>query len=454
MKQKIFILFLITASLVLLSFITPSFLHNKSHEIYNNQLVASHIYGLIEGNIERPVGVTTGLSSDEFLIRALEREENTDEKIMEEMFSSFLTSVKNQFGFVSTYVISEKTKRFYTPNGIAKIVNPQMDPYDNWYPIFMKTGLKLQVDTNRDQFYNYQWTIFINARIIGTEGKTIGVCGIGLPMSDWQNFLLPVEKEYKVKINLIDKQGLVQIDTDLNNIKNAYISDAISEEVNDRGFYHSLQGRNGFRMVRFITNMNWYLVVQGNNVIEGQIYGTIIICLIYICLLLSIILQFLAHKKVSRHNLVKTSLPEDELTGLPNRNYLKESYGELGVFNTTRYKSLAVFDIDHFKIVNDGRDGDKIILEIVELAKQAMNEHGIMFRWSGDEFVLFLEMDLKEAEERFRHFCKEAQDSIDVTVSVGLVEVDLSVSIKTNYYRAVQACYSIKENGGNGVGVR
>ena len=454
MKQKISIIILITASLVLLSFITPSFLHNKSHEIYNNQLVASHIFGLIEGNIERPVGVTTGLSTDEFLIRALEREENTDEKIMEEMFSSFLTSVKNQFGFASTYVISEKTKRFYTPNGIAKIVNPQMDPYDNWYPIFMKTGLKLQVDTNRDQFYNYQWTIFINARIIGTEGKTIGVCGIGLPMSDWQNFLLPVEKEYKVKINLIDKQGLVQIDTDFNNIKNAYISDAISEEVNSRGFYHSQQGRNGFRMVRFITNMNWYLIVQGNNVIDGQIYGTIIICLIYIFLLLSIILQFLAHKKVSRHNLVKTSLPEDELTGLPNRNYLKESYGELGVFNTTRYKSLAVFDIDHFKIVNDGRDGDKIILDIVELAKQAMNEHGIMFRWSGDEFVLFLEMDLKEAEERFRHFCKEAQESIDVTVSVGLVEVDLSVSIKTNYYRAVQACYSIKENGGNGVGVR
>lgn len=454
MKQKIFILFLITASLVLLSFITPTFFHNKSHEFFNNQLLASHIFGLIEGNIERPIGVTTGLSSDEFLIRALEREDNTDEKIMEEMFSSFLTSVKNQFGYASTYVISDKTKRFYTPTGVAKIVNPQMDPYDNWYPIFMKTGLKIQVDTNRDQFNDYQWTIFINARINNTEGKTIGVCGIGLPMKDWQNFLLPVEKEYKVKINLIDNQGLVQIDTDFNNIKNAYISNAISENVNNRGFYHTQQGRNGFRMVRFITNMNWYLVVQGNNIIEGQIYGTIIIVFIYIFLLLAIILLFLAHKKVSRHNLIKTSLPEDELTGLPNRNYLKESYGELGVFNTTRYKSLAVFDIDHFKIVNDGRDGDKIILDIVKLAKQAMNEQGIMFRWSGDEFVLFLEIELKEAEERFKHFCNEAKNSIDVTISVGLVAVDLSVSIKTNYYRAVQACYSIKEKGGNGVGIR
>ena len=454
MKQKLLILFLIIASLVLLSFITPTFLHNKSHEIYNNQLVASHIFGLIEGNIERPIGVTTGLSSDEFLIRALEREENTDEKIMEEMFSSFLTSVKNQFGYVSTYVISEKTKRFYTPNGIVKIVNPQLDPYDNWYPLFMKTGLKLQVDTNRDQLFDYRWTIFVNAKIIGTEGNIIGVCGIGLPLEDWQHFLLPVEKEYKVKINLIDNQGLVQIDTDFNNIKNAYISDAISGNVNNRGFYHTETSRNGFRMIRFITNMNWYLVIQGKNVIEGQIFGTIIIVLIYAFLLLAIILQFIAHKKISRHNLVKTSLPEDELTGLPNRNYLKESYGELGVFNTTRYKSLVVFDIDHFKVVNDARDGDTIILDIVALAKEAMNERGIMFRWSGDEFVLFLEMEISEAEERFKHFCNEAKNTIDVTVSVGLVAVDLSVSIKTNYYRAVQACYAIKENGGDGVGVR
>ena len=63
-------------------------------------------------------------------------------------------------------------------------------------------------------------------------------------------------------------------------------------------------------------------------------------------------------------------------------------------------------------------------------------------------------MEISEAEERFKHFCNEAKNTIDVTVSVGLVAVDLSVSIKTNYYRAVQACYSIKEKGGNGVGVR
>ena len=451
MRQKIPIIILIAISLILLSLITPSFLHNKSHEISNNQLIASHIHGLIEGNIQKPIGVATGLSSDEFLIRALEQEENTNDKVMEEMLSSFLSSVNNQFGYVSTYVISDKTKRFYTSDGIAKIVNPQNDPYDNWYPIFLANRQKLQVDTNRNQFLNYEWSIFINARILDSDGKTLGLCGIGLPMENWQNMLLSVEKEYKVKINLIDTQGLVQIDTDSNNIKNAYISEALSDKANDKSFTYIQKGKSSYRINRFIPNLNWYLIVQGHNLIEGQILGSAMIIAIYLLLMLSIIILLSGNKKISQHNLVKTSKPEDELTGLPNRNYLKESYGELGVFNTTRYKSLAVFDIDHFKIVNDGRDGDSIILGIVELAKNVLQERGIMFRWSGDEFVLFLEMEKSEAEEKFKDFCQKALEKHEVTVSVGLVTVDLSVSIKTNYYRAVQACYSVKEKGGNGV---
>ena len=451
MKQKIPVIILIAASLVLLALITPSFLHNKKHEISNNQLIASHVYGLIEANIERPIGITKGLSSDEFLIRALEQEENTNIRAMEEMIASYLSAMKKQFGYDASYVISEKTKRYYTPNGIAKIVNPQNDPYDNWYPMFLDTGLQLQIETERDQLYDYRWSIFVNARIMGTNGQTLGVCGIGLPMESWKQQLLAVEKDYKVKINLIDNQALVQIDTDFNNVKNAYISDALSDNATERGFTHTEKGKNGFRMTRYIPNLRWYLVVQGKNIIEAQTTGTTTILLIFIFLLSAIGILLFENKKNKHHDLVKSSLPEDELTGLPNRNYLKESYGELGVFNTTRYKALAVFDIDHFKIVNDERDGDKIILGIVDLAKKAFEDNGILFRWSGDEFVLFLEMESKAAETTFIKLCSDVKTMYDVTISAGIVAVDLSVSIKTNYYRAVQACYAVKESGGNGV---
>jgi GGDEF domain-containing protein len=74
-----------------------------------------------------------------------------------------------------------------------------------------------------------------------------------------------------------------------------------------------------------------------------------------------------------------------------------------------------------------------------------------MFRYSGDEFVLFLEIDSAEALKKLHNLCIEAKDKLDITISAGVTDVDLSVSIKTNYYRAVQACYAIKEAGGDGV---
>ena len=64
-----------------------------------------------------------------------------------------------------------------------------------------------------------------------------------------------------------------------------------------------------------------------------------------------------------------------------------------------------------------------------------------------------LEMDSVAAEAAFAKFCAATEKELDVTVSVGIVEVDLTESIKTNYHRAVQQCYAVKERGGNGVQV-
>jgi GGDEF domain-containing protein len=74
-----------------------------------------------------------------------------------------------------------------------------------------------------------------------------------------------------------------------------------------------------------------------------------------------------------------------------------------------------------------------------------------MFRWSGDEFVIFFEVRADEAEIKFKDFCADIKEALDISVSVGVVDIDLSQSIKTNYHRAVQMCYAVKAAGGNGV---
>ena len=456
MKQKVFASVLIILAGIFFSILAaPLIMETNRHEASKDKLIANHIYDSISRTIATPITITQTMAADSYLLNALLNEGSMSKEEMEKQLSQYLSAINDRFGYLATFVVSEKTRRYYTPNGISKIVNPKKEPYDIWYKLFLNSGKDFALDTDRDQVNEYRWTVFVNARLNDPQGNLVGVCGVGLFMDDLQELIAELEKEYGVKINLIDRDGLVQVDTDSANIENAYISEAISDKAGSDSFVYTEKGLNRFRITRYMSNLEWFLVVQGVSLKSRSIERDFLISAVYAILTLLLLTTLFFRKKKQPHNLVKSSLPEDSLTGLPNRNYLKESYGELGIFNTTRYKSLCMFDVDRFKVVNETRgNGDEIILGIVEHAKETVGDDGILFRWSGDEFVVFLEIPVAEAEERFKKFCAAVKEALDVTVSVGIVTVDLSESIKTNYHRAVQMCYAVKENGGNGVKIK
>ena len=123
----------------------------------------------------------------------------------------------------------------------------------------------------------------------------------------------------------------------------------------------------------------------------------------------------------------------------------------MGIFTTTRYKSIAFIDIDNFENLSDDLDGEEILRKIVRVSNATFWDKGQLLHWNKDEFLALLEADLKETREYFSKLCKKIQNEFGVTISVGIVAIDLSDTIKTNYYRAIQACYRMKEHGGNGV---
>ncbi len=391
------------------------------------------------------------MSSNTYLQNALKRETTTDEKDIERELSTFLTACRDQFGYLAAFVVSEKTHRYYTPTGIGKVVNPQDDPYDIWYQLFLDSGKQIDLDVDRDQLQDYRWTIFSNMRLEDEQGNLLGVCGVGVFMDSLQEVIKSCEILYGLKINLIDKDGLISVDTSPNNIENAYIPEAVSDNATADEFIYTERTSGAFRYTRRLQAQDWYLVIQNFEHKKSAALAVCMIVLMYVVLAGLLVLSLVHRKPVSGHNIVKTVLPEDPLTGLPNRNYLQTSFGELGVFNTTRYKSLAMFDIDRFKIINETRDGDAILVGIVELAVETFGEKAMLFRWAGDEFVAFLEISAEDAETSFKDFCDSVKHQLNVTVSVGIVTINLAQSIKTNYHRAVQLCYAVKEKGGNGV---
>lgn len=451
MHKKVISIILICITSVIVSITIPGQILRKNQQVaINSKLLANNIYDALYSRINNSVIISQTIASDSFLKEALKNEKNIDKKQLEQNLVDYLKSIKNKFGYETFFIVSENSHKYFTSEGSSKTVNPEAEPYDLWYEIFIKSEKDMALDTNRDQENDYKWTIFSNTRITDSTGKLLGVCGVGILMEDLQNIISEMETDNNIKINLINQNGLVQFDSDSANIKNAYISEALNDGADGTNFVITEKSMGGFRITRYIPEIQWYLVVQRFYEKDNSFGLIFLLICIYFFLILLIIVT-LWNKNNPHHEIIINDSNEDELTGLPNRNYLKDSFGELGIFNTTRYKSLIMFDIDRFKTATENTNGDKIILEVVNLAKKIIDEKGILFRWSGDEFVVFLEMNSEKAEDCFIEFCKDIKEKLKVTVSVGIVDVSLSESIKTNYHRAVQLCYYVKEHGGNGV---
>jgi diguanylate cyclase (GGDEF)-like protein len=124
---------------------------------------------------------------------------------------------------------------------------------------------------------------------------------------------------------------------------------------------------------------------------------------------------------------------KDSLTGLNNRHFLKERLGvELSNAQRLHYPlSLAILDVDHFKLINDTYGhpaGDLVLRKLGLLLKTNVRKGTVVARWGGEEFVaVFPNMELSTAAlimERFRDkvaqmICVEEQA---VTISIGLAQ--------------------------------
>jgi diguanylate cyclase (GGDEF)-like protein len=127
--------------------------------------------------------------------------------------------------------------------------------------------------------------------------------------------------------------------------------------------------------------------------------------------------------------------------------------------------SLVIFDLDHFKHLNDnyGHDaGDYVLREKAELLRENGIRSGDIFaRYGGEEFVVLLpKTNLKQAfeiAERLRKLVETHEFIYDnkrlpVTASIGVADYRQGVNTGTDLFkRADSAVYKSKEAGRNQV---
>ena len=127
MKRKILLSILIVLALLVTSIeiIPIKTLFNSQEESDKNKLVATHIYDSLKTAVEKPIVISKTIAADTFLHRILKEEDSLPAKEIEADMSAYLAAIKERFDYTAVFVVSEKSRRYYTPKGVAKIVNPK-----------------------------------------------------------------------------------------------------------------------------------------------------------------------------------------------------------------------------------------------------------------------------------------------------------------------------------------
>jgi two-component system, cell cycle response regulator len=155
----------------------------------------------------------------------------------------------------------------------------------------------------------------------------------------------------------------------------------------------------------------------------------------------------------------------DGLTGMQNRRYFDDALKEyLEEFRRIdKPVGLMIFDLDHFKQVNDthGHDvGDEVLRAVAGCLKDMTRYHDVVARLGGEEFaVVAPNMDhdmLVRLAERIRKGIAampilSGNVRLKITASVGLAVWDRKESAEEFFRRADKQLYQAKRQGRNRV---
>jgi diguanylate cyclase (GGDEF)-like protein len=125
--------------------------------------------------------------------------------------------------------------------------------------------------------------------------------------------------------------------------------------------------------------------------------------------------------------------------------------------------SIALFDLDHFKKINDTYGhlkGDDVLKHLIHSVRHEIREIDSISRFGGEEFVIIMADTNHEGAEECAHRIQNAiacltfpgfPESFRMTISTGLATYQPEESIDELLDRADRAMYKAKEMGRNQV---
>ncbi len=181
--------------------------------------------------------------------------------------------------------------------------------------------------------------------------------------------------------------------------------------------------------------------------------------------LIALLIYILTATQIHRRQLQRLAT-EDSLTRLPNRRRIAEL--AMAALTDARARNepltLALVDLDHFKLINDACGhavGDRVLKDLATVTRRILVDGEVMGRWGGEEFLLLLPglpLDLAMARvEALRAAALEIKlpesgeaEGLRVSLSAGMAtSYEGAASLDEIIVRADVALYEAKRDGRN-----
>ena len=477
-KNRVALLCWLTLILLLGSFATSIAIHNVASNSLRKSIVerelpitSDSLYSEIQHDLVLPVFICGQMASNTLLHDwALAGEEELD------AITRYLDEVKSKQNSLTSFFVSDATKNYYSADGLFKTVSPT-DEADQWYYRVKDLQQPYEINVDYDATHNNMMTVFVNYRIVDTEGNFLGVTGIGLSLDSVTELVQHYQKRYKRRIYFVDSEGYET----LNGLSKDQNANSISihnqigiKEIAKRilaGGKESLSSvyeRNGTSMQvnsRYIEKLRAFLVVeQSADEALAPLNRFLRVSLILSAISSLLVLGIILLTADRHHKQVEKIASIDVLTGLENRLRLTARLKSLADSHRTNGEdfSIIIFDIDHFKGINDKHGhlaGDHVLKRIAQCARQQIRTSDSIYRWGGEEFLVLLErcqvFDALKLAEKIRRSIEtlEIQITNDVrllaTVSLGVGQSELGETTDELLERVDSAVYVAKQNGRN-----
>lgn len=400
----------------------------------NSMILAHMVHDGIENAFLKPIMVAETMSKDYSLKKNMVRSGQGYAEAVEEDVAAYLNSIREGFGYPMVFAVCDVSRAYYTADGISNYLDIENKPHDVWYKNFLAEGKHYDLDVDTDTANQWELSVFVNTEIRDEEGTFLGVCGVGVKMDDLQKVLREMEKQYDLKINLVDETGLIQVDTDTARIETESLDVSYFDKVGGEGFYYEAD-TGTCRMTKYMEDLGWYLVVEDLspdriNVVSLTGSSIMIFAIGIVMMGIVFIVISVRERKAVRELRERRRLSvTDDLTGLYNRRAYDSDCARIEQSGRVPDLTLVMMDVNELKAANDTYGhgaGDELVLAAANCIETALGEYGRIYRTGGDEFVAVLECTedvLKDQLTTFHHLTRQwkGRHQKGFTVSTGAV---------------------------------